>query len=124
MSKNVVLLSGYKLKKEMDDPSVFSNSKQLKGKITKVLEEVFSNKHLYNLSSEQIEILERPISSLSLSIRSIHHLEKNGVFKISDLLFYDDDEIIQLTNVGEKNVKEILQIKYILEDEFHFLVTS
>lgn len=76
-------------------------------------------KYELNLSFEEVEKFNRvPIDNLELSVRSYNCLKRAGIDTIGEALFMDDDELMQIRNLGGRckdEVKERL-FDYVLRD--------
>ncbi len=58
-------------------------------------------------AKELAEQLEMSIAEIGLSVRTTNCLEEQGIFLVRDLLASTPEELLAITNFGEKTLEEV-----------------
>jgi DNA-directed RNA polymerase subunit alpha len=56
---------------------------------------------------KQRERLEMSTAEIGLSVRTTNCLEERGIFTVRDLLHSTRDDLLEITNFGEKTLEEV-----------------
>ncbi len=60
-------------------------------------------------AKELTEKLEMSMAEIGLSVRTINCLEERGIFMVNDLLHRTRDDLLAISNFGEKTLEEVYQ---------------
>lgn len=58
-------------------------------------------------SDEMAEKLEMSTAEIGLSVRTTNCLEEKGIFTVNDLLHCTRDDLLSISNFGEKTLEEV-----------------
>ena len=56
----------------------------------------------------KVEVLERTIEELDLSVRAFNCLKRAGVNTVGDLINKSPDEMMKVRNLGKKSLEEVM----------------
>jgi DNA-directed RNA polymerase subunit alpha len=62
---------------------------------------------LRNKTEELHERLEMSTAEIGLSVRTTNCLEERGIFTVNDLLHCTRDDLLSISNFGEKTLEEV-----------------
>jgi DNA-directed RNA polymerase subunit alpha len=62
---------------------------------------------LRNKTEELHEKLEMSTAEIGLSVRTTNCLEERGIFTVNDLLHCTRDDLLSISNFGEKTLEEV-----------------
>ena len=61
----------------------------------------------YNEAKDLAEKLEMSTAEIGLSVRTTNCLEERGIFTVNDLLHCTCDDLLAISNFGEKTLEEV-----------------
>ena len=64
-------------------------------------------KTAYNQAKDMAEKLEMSTAEIGLSVRTTNCLEERGIFTVNDLLHCTCDDLLAISNFGEKTLEEV-----------------
>ena len=64
-------------------------------------------KAAYNQAEDLAEKLEMSTAEIGLSVRTTNCLEERGIFTVKDLLHCTRDDLLAISNFGEKTLEEV-----------------
>lgn len=62
-----------------------------------------------NRAKDMAEKLEMSTAEIGLSVRTTNCLEERGIFTVNDLLYCTRDDLLAISNFGEKTLEEVYQ---------------
>ncbi len=62
-----------------------------------------------NRAKDMAEKLEMSTAEIGLSVRTTNCLEDRGIFTVNDLLHCTRDDLLAISNFGEKTLEEVYQ---------------
>jgi len=63
--------------------------------------------HAYEQSQDMQERLEMSTAEIGLAVRTTNCLEERGVFTVNDLLHCTREDLLSISNFGEKTLEEV-----------------
>jgi DNA-directed RNA polymerase subunit alpha len=63
--------------------------------------------HAYEQSQNMKEKLEMSTAEIGLAVRTTNCLEERGVFTVNDLLHCTREDLLSISNFGEKTLEEV-----------------
>jgi DNA-directed RNA polymerase subunit alpha len=62
---------------------------------------------LRNPQADLVERLQMSTAEIGLSVRTTNCLEERGIFSVNDLLHCTRDDLLSISNFGEKTLEEV-----------------
>lgn len=63
----------------------------------------------HEASQDLVERLEMSTAEIGLTVRTTNCLEERGIFTVDDLLHSSREELLSISNFGEKTLEEVYQ---------------
>ena len=65
-----------------------------------------------------VEMLEKPVAELNLSVRVVNCMECYGIRTVRDLVVRSEKDMLEMKNFGEKQLQEVREILHSMDIDF------